>query len=316
MNNSTTPIPCPGKCNAGWRAAERRYETTGIDHDLEARDGQPVWCPPCTTSIRVALADMPDLAVALREEVESGISAAMAEFVSGSKNRPVHDHEAASFLLDEFTEWIGEWEDTVRKELGLNDRQLTVNRLITIAGAVELLMPHLDWHLGGRCTLEWDYLHAPDWTGADVATDFGLDMLRYHRRAQYLTASQEPDPVRVVGVPCPICDHKALEHEVESEAGRQRRVTRFRYGPDGEVLTYLRPRPDKITEQAVMPMQGAATGYIRCRKCKPTFRMAPEEYHAWTRLLAAGDEVRALATQEKLAEIFGGSIPTQYRAAH
>lgn len=315
MNNVPTVIFCPGRCNSAWAAAERRYETTGIDHDLEPREGQRVWCPPCTTSIRAALADMPDLAVALREEIESGVSAAMAEFVSGSKNRPVHDHEAASFLLDEFTEWIGEWEDTVRKEIGLNQRQYTVNRLITIAGAVGVLLPHLDWHLGGRCSPEWDYLHAPDWTGANIATDFGLDMLRYHRRAQHLTANQETEPMRVVGVPCPICDHKALEHEVETEAGRQQRITRYRYGADGEVLSYLRPRPDKITERVMMPMQGAATGYIRCRKCKPAFRMAPDEYHAWTRLLAAGDEVRALATQDKLAEIFGGSIPLQYRIA-
>jgi hypothetical protein len=315
VNNSTTPIFCPGKCNAGWRAAERRYETTGIDHDLEPRDGQPVWCPPCITSIRAALADMPSLAVALREEVESGVSAAMAEFVSGSKNRPIHDHEAASFLLDEFTEWIAGWEDTVREALGLNLRRTTVNRLITIDGAVALLLPHLDWHLGGRCEPEWDHLHAPDWTGADIATDFGRDALRYHRRAQHLTGSQESEPVRVAGVPCPICDYKALEHEVETEAGRRQRITRYRYGADGEVLTHLRPRPDKITEQAVMPMQGAATGYIRCRKCKPTFRMTPDEYHAWTRLLAAGDEVRALATHDKLVEIFGGSVPAQYRAA-
>lgn len=316
MNNSTTPILCPGKCNAGWRAAERRYDTTGIDHNLEPREGQPVWCPPCATAIRAALADLPSLAVALRVEIESGISAAISEFVSGSKNRPVHDHEPASFLLDEIAEWISEWEDTVRKELQLAPRQHTVNRLITVAGAAELLLHHLDWHLAGRCEPKWQHLYAEDFTGTDIACDFGTDLLRYHRRAQYLTANQEPDPVRVVGVPCPICDHKALEHEVESEAGRRQRITRFRYGPGGEVLTHLRPRPDKITEQVVMPMQGAATGYIRCRKCKPTFRMAPGEYHAWTRLLAAGEEVRVLATQDKLAEIFGGSVPTQYRAAN
>jgi hypothetical protein len=309
VNNVPTPSPCPGRCNSAWRSAEHRYETTGVDHDLEPREGQPVWCPPCTTSIRAAIADWPDLAARLVEEVESGVSAAMSEYVSGSKNRPVHDHEAASFLLDEYAEWISQWEATIRCELRLAARRPTSDRRTAISNATAFLLPQLDRHLApaaGR-------FH--DLAATEVIEEFGQDALRYHRRAQHLTASQESEPVRVAGVPCPICDHKALEHEVETETGRQQRITRYRYGADGEVLNHLRPRPDKITERAMMPMEGAATGYIRCRKCKPTFRMAPDEYHAWTRLLAAGDEVRALATHDKLVEIFGGSVPAQYRAA-
>jgi DNA-directed RNA polymerase subunit RPC12/RpoP len=314
---NTVPIPCAGRCNSAWRAAERRYETTGIDHDLEPRDGQPVWCPPCTTAIRSALADMPALAAALREEIESGVSAAMAEFVSGSKNRPVHDHEAASFLLDEFTEWVGEWEDTVRKELGLNPRRLTINRLIAVAGAAEVLLSHLDWHLGGRCAAGWDHLHTPDWTGADVATDFGLDMLRYHRRAQCLTASQDPEPVRIVGVECPNCGHKALEYEVESESNRMMKGSRYRYGSDGDVLVdrdKSTQRPVKVTEAVTVPARGAVTGYIRCRKCRPTFTMTHKQLDQWMKILAAGREARERATPELLAEIFGGTVPRQYQA--
>lgn len=308
MNDVPTPAICPGKCNAAWRAAERRYETTGVDHGLEARDGQPVWCPPCTTTIRGALADWPDLAARLVEEVESGVSAAMAEYVSGSKNRPVHDHEAASFLLDEFAEWAGQWEATIRCELHLAARKPAGDPRTAIGNAAAFLLPHLDWHLHPAAD------RFNDLPAAEVIEEFGLDALRYHRRAQHLTGMQDPEPVRVVGVPCPICDWKALEHEVETEEGRHRRVTRFRYGPDGDVLTHLRPRPDKLTVQTVAPMQGAVTGYIRCRKCKPTFRMSPDEYEKWTKLLAAGPQVRALATQGKLAEIFGGSVPAQYRA--
>lgn len=315
MNNVPTPSACPGRCNSAWRLAENRYYETGIDHNFEPAEGRPVWCPPCTTAIRAALAEFPDLANRLREEIESGVSAAMTEHVSGSKNRPVHDHEAESFLLDEIAEWITSWEGSVRVQLGLNKHRQRANSYAAIHGAVELLLPHLDWHLNGRAEPKYDHLHMPDWTAAQVATDFGLDALQYHRRAKALTGTQDAEPVRVIGVPCPICDQKVLEHEVEAEPGRRQRVTKFIYGADGDVLNHLRPRPDKLTEQVTVPMQGATTGYIRCRKCRPAFRMAPDEYHAWTRLLAAGEQVRALATQEKLAEIFGGSVPHQYRAA-
>lgn len=308
MNDVPSIIWCPGRCNSAWRAAERRYETTGIDHDLEPYEGQPVWCAPCTTAIRTALADWPDLAARLVEEVESGVSAALVEYVSGSKNRPVHDHEAASFLLDEFAEWVGQWEATIRCELHLAARRAASNPRTAIRNATAFLLPHLDWHLAPA------HDRFNDVPADEVIAEFGLDLLRYHQRAQTLTGMQDPEPVRVVGVPCPICDYKALEHEVEAEPGRRQQVTRFRYGANGEVLNHLRPRPDKLTEQAVAPMQGAATGYIRCRKCRPTFRMSPEEYAKWTRMLAAGEQVRALATPEKLAEVFGGSVPAQYRA--
>lgn len=308
MNDIPTPQACPGRCNSAWRAAERRYENTGVDHDLEPRDGQPVWCPPCTTAIRIALADWPDLAARLVEEVESGVSAAMAEYVSGSKNRPVHDHEAASFLLDEFAEWAGQWEATIRCEMRLAARRPAGDPRTAIRNAVAFLLPHLDWHLAPAGDRFGDV------PAAEVIEEFGLDLLRYHRRAQALTGMQDPEPVRVVGVPCPICDYKALEHEVESESGRRQRVTTFVYGADGEVLTHLRPRPDKLTEQTVAPMQGAATGYIRCRKCKPTFRMSLDEYEKWTKMLAAHEQTRALATRERLAEIFGGAVPRQYQA--
>lgn len=299
---------CPGKCNAGWRAAEQRYENNGTPNDLDFVEGQPVWCPPCTTAIRAALADMPDLAHRLQEEIESGVSAAMTEYVSGSKNRPVHDHEAASFLLDEFAEWATSWEDTMRSELGLPGRTGAPGQWTAIVRACGFMLPHLNWQLAER---------VPEPYGAEVSTDFGLDVLRYHRRAQFLTGTQDPEPVRVAGVPCPMCDYKALEHEVEGDTGHRIRAVRYRYGDGGNVLS---GRDDttgalvKLTETITISTQGAVLGYIRCRRCRPTFRMAPDEYHAWTKLLAAGDEVRALATQEKLAEIFGGSVPTQYRA--
>jgi hypothetical protein len=267
----TGAILCPGKCNSAWRAGEHRYETTGNDHDIEPREGQPVWCPPCTTAIRAALAEWPALAGWLAAEVESGVSAGMNEYVSGSKNRPVHDHEAASFLIDEYAEWASEWEATIRVERRLAARKTANSTRATIGDATRFLLAHLDWHLS---TIPDGRFH--DLPPSEVITEFGLDVLRCHRRAQILTGTQDVEPVRIAGVPCRICDHKALEHEVD-DAGKQ-------------------------------------TGYIRCRKCRPTFRMSPDEYHDWTKLTAAGDKARSLATPAKLAEIFGNSVPKQYQA--
>lgn len=321
MNDIPTPYACPGRCNAAWRAAEQRYIKTGIDHDLEYREGAPIWCAPCTTAIRAALADMPDLADALREEVESGISAAISEFVSGSKNRPVHDHEAASFLLDEIAEWIGEWDATVRRELGLNEHQQACTHFATINRAAELLMPHLNWQLAGRLGPEWNHLYPADWTGAEVASDFGVQLLEFYQKAQHLTATPDPKPVRLYGIKCPNCDRMALEWEVEGETGRTIAAQRYQYGADGGVLTTVREdendphfRPTKLTETFKAGARGMVTGYVRCQYCRPTFRMPPSELERWVKQVAASDEVRSQVTPELLAEIFGGSVPVQYRA--
>lgn len=239
---------CAGRCNAQWRAAERRYENTGTDHTLEPREGSPVWCPPCTTSIRAALAELPALADMLLQEIESGVSAAMTEYVSGSRNRPVHDHEAASFLLDEVCEWIREWEDTVRRELELVERKPALTQYATIHGAVAFLLPHLGWHIGGRTAPEYDRLHSPDWTGADIARDFGSTLLSYHRRAQGQTGSGDVEPVRCEGVRCRECDSFTLEYEVDAN--------------------------------------GMMTGAVRCRRCRPLLVYTAEEYAQWVAMLA------------------------------
>lgn len=300
---------CPGKCNAGYRAAEARYQDGGPDHDIEPRPGNPVWCPACVIEIRTALTDWPDLARRLREEVESGVSAALTEYVSGSKERPVHDHQAASFLLDEFAEWITAWEDTIRRERDLPERRNpSPDPVKTITASAAFLPAHLDWHLGARDTGDEDQ--------RTIVEDFGLDLLAYHRRAQHLTGTQDSEPVRAIGVPCPMCDRKTLEFEIEGNASRNAPLRRYRYGDDGDALTPHRPlgpgHAGKLTETAVTPLEGAVTGYVKCRHCKPVFRMTADEFTRWTKLLAAGAQVRALATPQKLAEVFGSSVPAQY----
>lgn len=259
--------PCPGRCNAPWRNAEHRYAETGREHDLQPRDGNPIWCPPCTTAIRGALADMPELTVRLQLEADSGTSAALREHVSGSKERALHEHQTAVFLIEEIAGWLGDWEDTIRADRELDaPRVLGIGHPRTIANAAGFLPRHLTWLLTKH----------PG--NPDAATGFGLELLLLHRRAQTVVHAEDAEPVRCAGVACPDCDHKALEHEVDRDTG-------------------------------------VVTGYIRCRKCRPVLRMTPQEYERWTRMLAADAHARGLAPREKLAEIFGSSVPAQYARA-
>lgn len=324
-------LPCPGKCNAAYRAAENRVRLHGGEHDLEPWPGKPVWCPPCTTEIRGSLDDWPTLAQLLREEITSGVRTRLSEHVSGSKHRPIHEHERPSLLLDEMAEWLPEWAATIARDRHLPPRpghRPNADPVAQITIACAFLLIHLDWHLAQRP----DEQHG-------LAEDFGLELLAATRKARNLTGTQEPEPVRVLGVPCPNCDRNALEYEVEDNPSRKGRVERYVYAADGTVpvvhrdadeaeAAALRLRPPKDhdpeavftptvpehqREAIAMPLQGASTGYIRCRRCRPTFRMTLEDYHRWTRLLAAGDEVRAAATAEKLREVFGTAVPRQYR---
>lgn len=316
---------CPGKCNAGYRAAEERVRLHGGEHDLEPEPGQPVWCPPCTTEIRGALTDWPDLAARLREEIGAGVKVRLGEHVSGSKNRPIHEHEAPSLLLDEMAEWLPEWAASIAKHRGLPERagaRRNADPVAQITDACGFLLIHLDWHLAERPADE-----------RELAEGFGRELLAATRKARALTGTQEAEPVRVIGVPCPHCDRKALEHEIEDSATRRAALKKYVYDEDGDVrigrraldddeAVHFRIRvpeaytvPSRQTETVTAAVEGAVTNYIRCRRCKPVFRMTLEDYHRWTRMLAAGEQVRSMATADKLREVFGTSIPAQYRKA-
>jgi hypothetical protein len=315
--------PCPGQCNAAWRAAERRRLAKATPNELQPRPGEPVWCPACTTSIRGTLTDWPTLATALAEEIVSGVSAGLGEYVSGSKEQPVHDHEAPSMLLDEVAEYLAAWENTIRTGRTLAGRRWTAEHgdggrdphrdpVATITAVVAFLPAHLGWVLGDRPTGE-----------EAVAEDFGQMLLDYHRRAQHLTGTGQPEPVRVLGVACPSCDRCALEYEVEPAANRRGRLQSFVYDENGDVRLMHPFRPQwpvrgpaqKLTETTTKPLEGAITGYIACRRCKPTFRMAPDEYQRWLKQLAHDACTRGMATRAKLSIVFGGDIPTEYAKA-
>jgi len=196
--------PCPGTCNNAWRAAEDRKERKATPHTLIPRPGQPVWCPPCATAIRGALSDLPELAVLLHMQILRA-TAADSEFVSGSRERPLHENESYALAVEELAAFLGDWEDTVREQRELAAlRHYTDNHFVTIDNACRFLRAHLDWLLARH----------PD---REASEGFGLELLALHRRAQGMTKSGEVRPERCDGVQCPNCDLRALEWEVDAD---------------------------------------------------------------------------------------------------
>jgi len=195
---------CPGKCNAAHRAAEQRRTDTGRQHDLTPRPGQPVWCPPCTTAIRGALQDLPELAVRLHMQILRA-TPADTEFVSGTHQRPLHENEAYALAIEELATFLGDWEDTVREQRELAAlRHYTDNHIVTIDNACRFLPRHLPWLLADQ----------PD---REASEGFGVELLILQRRAQAMTKSGDVRPEHCDGVACPNCDLRALEWEVDAD---------------------------------------------------------------------------------------------------
>lgn len=200
---ATPAEACPGFCNAAFRAAETRREQKGTTHTLTPRPGDPVWCRPCVTAIRCALGDLPDLAILLQLQV-TGATAEDGEFVSGSKERPLYPGDAYTLAIEEIAVFLGDWEDTVRRDRGLASPRVGSERVgPVIVNACAFLPRHLDWLLSEH----------PE---RDASEGFGLDLLALHRRAQSMTKSTEVRPQRCDGVKCPVCDLNSLEWEVDT----------------------------------------------------------------------------------------------------
>lgn len=198
-----TGTPCPGTCNAAYRAAEQRRDTKGTTHTLTPRAGDPVWCRPCTTAIRGALADMPDLAVLLHLQVRFA-TAEDGEYVSGSKERALYPGDAYALAIEEIATFLSDWEDTVRRDRDLPAQRPPGQRPGTVITNACMFLPrHLDWLLAEH----------PE---RDASEGFGTDLLTLHRRAQGMTKSAEVRPQCCDGVKCPVCDLSALEWEVDA----------------------------------------------------------------------------------------------------
>lgn len=229
---------CCGPCNNRWRRAERARLTDGTPHELIPRAGAPVWCNPCARHLRTALADLPELAARLLLEIRNGTSAGN-EHVSGSRERPLFPHQNAAFLIDDIAAALAYWSAVAREERDLAEPPPRP-RGAAITADTRLLLIHFDWLI----------CEHPE---PAMSTEFGSDIGRVHHHATALTHTNDVRPQRCDGVPCPRCDLKALEHELDRD--------------------------------------GRATGYIVCRSCDTL--LSPAEYERWLKMVAAPLKKRA-----------------------
>lgn len=193
--------PCAGPCNNRWRRAEKQRLANQVPHDLSPRAGAPVWCDPCTRHLRSALADLPELAARLQLEIEHG-SARAGEHVSGSRERPIHQHQAASMLIDDIAGIVTDWATVVREDRSLAEPGYGRPRGIVITDDTRLLLVHFDWLTAEHPSPE-------------ASAAFGSEVGRVHRRAAKLTHTDEVRPERCDGIPCSRCDLMMLEREVD-----------------------------------------------------------------------------------------------------
>lgn len=195
---------CPGRHNDAAREAGK----------LPAA-GEPVWCRVCTDAVRSALRYLPLAAKALEAELLEATDVA-PERVSGTRSRPLHEHQAQAILIDEIRDTLAQLEDLVREWRHLSARKRKgVTTHTSIARSSAFLTAHL----------QWITTSAPD---ADDPDEYALVRWFIERirsldvRAMHLTHQDEAKPEECIGVPCNRCDMRStLVHALDrSGAGK------------------------------------------------------------------------------------------------
>lgn len=207
---------CPGRCNDAWRAAEVIRAQDADPHDLVAIDGDPVWCTACRNKVFYALLGMPYLTVLVQLEVANA-TPAEAERVSGTGDKPLHDREAYTLLIDTVWSTLTLYEDQVRRERAFSPRQTAVRRGRALQDAAVFLGRQVDWFLTDRPD---DDQGADPETGRHTETSargFSDRIVGLERRLQRATHQDERRPERRPAIPCPDCDYMALEYELDFE---------------------------------------------------------------------------------------------------
>ena len=194
---------CPGPCNRRVREARDAYRQAVADYDpLDSSQsrpdppsvapwpGEPVWCGPCASRIRLRLAELDDL-IALRKATADGQRQSdAAERVSGSAADPpspsqAHDDE------DETASVLLEWERAYRELRRWPSPAPRGDLASAETACIAWLMHHLD-----------GILRSP------VAADFGLEVMQWHREL----AGSAKAGVRTLRKPmrCPSCKQLTL----------------------------------------------------------------------------------------------------------
>jgi hypothetical protein len=204
-HDHTTTLPCPGWHNDAWRYEE----TDDPEHDRAGFiPGDPVWCGWCADATRSSLRYLPRLAAGLVLEVQNATDP-KSEFVSGSRTRALHPHQAQALLIHEIYDTLTQWEDLTRERRAFTPRRTDIRQGAAIGNASAFLLAHLDWILQYQPESE----HAP-------AGDVRAFVDRVHhldRRAMRLTHKVEAVAEECVGVRCNNvnCSQMALVRAVD-----------------------------------------------------------------------------------------------------
>ncbi|MEV2277726.1 hypothetical protein AB0I72_19280 [Nocardiopsis sp. NPDC049922] len=216
---------CPGLCNRRARQARYAYEDTitawrtALD-DWEAADpatrgdrptppeepdidwvsGDPVWCRRCRGAIRVALADLENLAALVAAEADGHRGRADdSDKVRTTKSAP--SPSPAADHLDELYGFLATTEADWREARGYGPRPERSRGAAARSIVIAWLLERLD-----------DILNHPG------SVQFGLGVLRWQRVLQHLAKARPPG--RRKATPCPRCDRRTLIWEEDRELVR------------------------------------------------------------------------------------------------
>jgi hypothetical protein len=232
---------CPGPCNRRYREARDAYRQALADYDpldsAQSRPdppeimpwlGDPVWCGPCATSVRLRLAQLDDL-IALRKATADGQKQSdAAERVSGSATDPRSPSQEADDE-DEVVRMLTGWETAYRDLRGWPSAAPRGDLASVATSCIAWLLHRLD-----------AILRSP------VAADFGLEILQWHREFTRETKAG----VRKLRKPlrCPSCQYLTLiwtegEQQVTCENPSCNRIMSYaEYETETERLAREHPR--------------------------------------------------------------------------
>jgi hypothetical protein len=176
--------PCPGPCNAAWRA----------NSDGDPRLGDPVWCRTDTARIRRSLAELDELP-ALQALFADGHHAQTRDPARGGD--PPSPSPAADDAL-ELLKMLTGWEDAYRDWHNTEHPAypwLTRPRRGVLATELTSTVAWLNWHLDG-------ILASP------LAADFGAEILQWHR--EFKNKTRAGTGMHLGLVPCAHCKLRLL----------------------------------------------------------------------------------------------------------
>jgi len=189
---------CPGFCNRRYREARDAYKQALADYDpLDSSQsrpdppdiapwlGDPVWCGPCASQVRLRLVQLGDLIGLRKASADGHRQSDAAERVSGSGDGDRSPSPAADDE-DELASMLTGWECAYRDLRGWPSPPPRGDLASAETTCIAWLMHHLD-----------GILRAP------LAADFGLEILQWHREF----ASSTKAGVRTLRKPmrCPSC---------------------------------------------------------------------------------------------------------------